>query len=91
METHSTKFKIRLGLFITIGLSLFVLAIFIIGKQKNLFNPVFNNGPGQWGHERVGERFKEFSPAHNIGKHPIAPFALDQTKRLIELAFVIHP
>ncbi len=41
METHSTKFKIRLGLFITIGLSLFVLAIFIIGKQKNLFNPVF--------------------------------------------------
>ena len=42
METHSTKFKIRLGLFITIGLALFVLAIFIIGKQKNLFNPVFN-------------------------------------------------
>ena len=33
-----------------------------------LFNPVFNNGPGQWGHERVGERFREFSPAHNIGK-----------------------
>lgn len=33
-----------------------------------LFNPVFNNGPGQWGHERVGERFREFSPAHNITK-----------------------
>jgi acetyl esterase/lipase len=33
-----------------------------------LFNPVFNNGPGQWGHERVGERFREFSPAHNIAK-----------------------
>lgn len=31
-----------------------------------LFNPVFNNGPGQWGHERVGDRVKEFSPAHNI-------------------------
>ena len=41
METHSEKFKIRLGLFITVGLALFVLAIFIIGKQKNLFNPVF--------------------------------------------------
>ena len=41
METHSEKFKIRLGLFITGGLALFVLAIFIIGKQKNLFNPVF--------------------------------------------------
>lgn len=33
-----------------------------------LFNPVFNNGPGEWGHERVGERFREFSPAHNIRK-----------------------
>ena len=41
METHSQKFKIRLGLFIAGGLALFVLAIFIIGKQKHLFNPVF--------------------------------------------------
>ncbi len=31
-----------------------------------LFNPVYNNGPGQYGHARVGDRFKEFSPAHNI-------------------------
>ena len=31
-----------------------------------LFNPVFNNGPDQWGHARVGDRFREFSPAHNI-------------------------
>lgn len=31
-----------------------------------LFNPVFNNGPGQWGNSRVGDHFKEFSPAHNI-------------------------
>lgn len=38
---HTPKFKVRLGLFILIGLALFVLAIFIIGKQKNLFNPVF--------------------------------------------------
>ena len=41
METHTQKFKIRLGLFVIGGLTLFVLAIFIIGKQKNLFNPVF--------------------------------------------------
>jgi len=41
METHSDKFKIRLGLFVAGGLTLFVLAIFIIGKQKNLFNPVY--------------------------------------------------
>ena len=41
METHTQKFKIRLGLFVAGGLALFVLAIFIIGKQKNLFDPVF--------------------------------------------------
>jgi phospholipid/cholesterol/gamma-HCH transport system substrate-binding protein len=41
METHSEKFKVRLGLFVLGGLTIFVLAIFLIGKQKNLFNPVF--------------------------------------------------
>ena len=41
METHNKKFKIRLGLFVSIGIALFVITIFIIGKQKNLFNPVF--------------------------------------------------
>jgi phospholipid/cholesterol/gamma-HCH transport system substrate-binding protein len=41
MDTHTQKFKFRLGLFITGGLALFVIAIFFIGKQKNLFNPVF--------------------------------------------------
>ena len=33
-----------------------------------LFNPVFDNGPGGWGHDRVGDRYKEFSPFHNITK-----------------------
>jgi phospholipid/cholesterol/gamma-HCH transport system substrate-binding protein len=41
METYTQKFKIRLGLFVAVGLAIFVLAVFIIGKQKNLFNPVF--------------------------------------------------
>jgi phospholipid/cholesterol/gamma-HCH transport system substrate-binding protein len=41
MDTHTQKFKIRLGLFVAGGLALFVVAIFLIGKQKNLFNPVF--------------------------------------------------
>jgi len=41
MDTYTQKFKVRLGLFIAVGLAIFVLAIFIIGKQKNLFNPVF--------------------------------------------------
>jgi phospholipid/cholesterol/gamma-HCH transport system substrate-binding protein len=41
METYTQKFKVRLGLFVAGGLALFILAIFIIGKQKNLFNPVY--------------------------------------------------
>jgi len=41
MDTHTQKFKVRLGLFIAGGLALFVIAVLIIGKQKNLFNPVF--------------------------------------------------
>jgi len=41
MDNHSQNFKIRLGLFVLVGLALFVIAIFIIGKQKNMFNPVF--------------------------------------------------
>jgi phospholipid/cholesterol/gamma-HCH transport system substrate-binding protein len=42
METHSNKFKVRLGLFVAGGLALFIVSVFIIGKQKNLFNPVIN-------------------------------------------------
>ena len=45
-----------------------------------LFNPVFDNGPGQWGHARVGSRYREFSPAHHIGPHapPTLVFLGDQ-------------
>lgn len=31
-----------------------------------LFNPVFDNGPGGFGHARVRERYREISPMHNI-------------------------
>ncbi len=31
-----------------------------------LFNPVFDNGPKGWGHARVGDRYREFSPLHNV-------------------------
>ncbi|MFW5831030.1 MAG: MlaD family protein [Prolixibacteraceae bacterium] len=41
MENHTPPFKARLGIFIVIGIAIFVIAIFIIGKQQNLFNPVF--------------------------------------------------
>jgi len=41
MDTHSSKFKVRLGLFIIGGIALLVFALFIIGKQKNIFDPVY--------------------------------------------------
>lgn len=41
MDTQTQTYKIRLGLFVVGGLTLLILAIFIIGKQQNLFNPVF--------------------------------------------------
>jgi len=41
MNTHTEKFKIRLGLFVLIGFLLFAGTIFIIGKQNYLFDPVF--------------------------------------------------
>lgn len=42
METHSAHFKVRLGLFVAGGFIIFALAIFLIGRQKNLFNPTFH-------------------------------------------------
>lgn len=44
------------------------LAVSPRGNAMVLFNPVFNNGPGEWGHARVGERYREFSPAHHVTK-----------------------
>lgn len=40
-----------------------------ISTQTNalvLFNPVYDNGPGEYGYPRVKERYREFSPKHNI-------------------------
>ncbi|CAN5902470.1 alpha/beta hydrolase [soil metagenome] len=36
-----------------------------------LFNPVFDNGPGGYGYERIRDRYREISPLHNI--RPGAP------------------
>jgi acetyl esterase len=33
-----------------------------------LFNPVYDNGPGGFGHDRVTEYWKDISPLHNIRK-----------------------
>jgi phospholipid/cholesterol/gamma-HCH transport system substrate-binding protein len=41
MEKYTNKFKVRLGLFIAGGLMIFIVTVFIIGRQKNLFVPVY--------------------------------------------------
>ena len=62
-----------------------------------LFNPVYDNGPGGFGHDRVKDRWREFSPMHNIDedtpptvvllgtKDPIIPVSTAQKyKELME-------
>lgn len=41
MDNYTPAFKARLGMFIAVGLAIFMIAIFFIGRQQNLFNPVF--------------------------------------------------
>ncbi|MEM9658205.1 MAG: dienelactone hydrolase family protein, partial [Planctomycetota bacterium] len=31
-----------------------------------LFNPVYDNGPEGYGYDRIGDRYREISPLHNI-------------------------
>lgn len=49
-----------------------------------LFNPVFDNGPDGWGTARVGDRYQEFSPFHNVTKDdPPAIVFLGSADKLI--------
>ncbi len=41
MDTHSIKFKTRLGLFIVGALLFFAAGIFLIGRQRQMFDSVF--------------------------------------------------
>ena len=55
-----------------------------------LFNPVFDNGPeGGWGSQRLGDSFRDYSPAHHIAKGapPTLVFIGDKDK-LIPVATV---
>ncbi|MFN7933755.1 MAG: alpha/beta hydrolase [Bryobacteraceae bacterium] len=49
-----------------------------------LYNPVFDNGPKGYGYDLIGERYKEFSPFHNIrkGMPPAIVFVGTQDKLL---------
>lgn len=55
-------------------------AISCIPDALVLFNPVFDNGPGGYGYERIGEVYKNFSPLHNIksGAPPTIVFLGDK-------------
>ncbi len=49
-----------------------------------LFNAVFDNGPAGWGHARVGDRYREFSPFHNVSSDdPPALVLLGSADKLI--------
>jgi len=45
------------------------------GDALLLYNPVLDNGPGEYGHDRVKEYWKDISPAHNVSAaaKPIPP------------------
>ena len=52
-----------------------------------LFNPVYDNGPGGWGTARVGERYQEFSPFHNLSQDdPPSIVFLGTNDKLIPVA-----
>ena len=60
------------------------LSVSCIPNALVLFNPVIDNGPAGYGHERIGSAYKDFSPLHNI--HQGAPptvFFLGTKDRLI--------
>lgn len=45
-----------------------------------LFNPVYDNGPGGFGHAKLKDRYREISPMHNLkqGMPPTIVFLGDQ-------------
>jgi acetyl esterase/lipase len=44
------------------------LSVSCVPNALVLFNPVIDNGPGGYGYDRIGERYKDFSPLHNLQK-----------------------
>lgn len=59
-----------------------------------LFNPVYDNGPGGFGYERIGARDREFSPLHNIRADapPNVVFLGTQDDLVsVETARIAHP
>jgi acetyl esterase/lipase len=44
------------------------LSVSCVPNTLVLFNPVIDNGPDGYGYNRIGDKYKEFSPLHNIRK-----------------------
>ncbi len=63
------------------------LSISPVPNALILFNPVFDNGPEGYGFERIGDRYREISPMHNIqpGNPPTIVF-LGTNDRLIPVS-----
>ncbi len=56
-----------------------------------LFNPVIDNGPGGYGYERIGEKYKDFSTNHNISRGaPPAIFFLGTKDHYITVETARH-
>lgn len=63
------------------------LAVSAKSNAMLLFNPVLDNGPGQFGATKVGDRYPEFSPAHNISHDdPPAILFLGSEDKLIPVS-----
>ena len=63
------------------------LSISAVPNALALFNPVYDNGPNGYGYERIGERYREISPLHNIkpGNPPTIVF-VGTSDRLIPVS-----
>ena len=60
------------------------LSVSCVPNALVLFNPVIDNGPGGYGHERIGDLYKAFSPLHNIkAGAPPTIFFLGTSDKLI--------
>ena len=64
------------------------LGVSAVPQALVLYNPVIDNGPEGYGYERIGERYPEFSPFHNLDKKKSPPtiFFLGTNDRLIPVA-----
>ena len=64
-----------------------VAAVSCKSQAMLLFNPVYENGPGGWGTKRVGDRYPEISPFHNVTPDdPPAVVFLGTNDKLIPVA-----